>query len=370
MPRVANPRARLYRRGGLYYVDLRFGGRRKRVATLTSKLGDAEQIAERALAAFRAEVGAGGPTPGPQTLYCVGDAVAAFLEEGMSDLAEGTKTMYRSKGGILTQRLGPIDVRALTAEDVRGYIEWRRTEHSTKDHTIYKEIVTLRRALGHAELNGLVDGRWRLVVPAKFHTGYDPRDRWLEPEEYLRMLDQLKPQPREIKHGVPDRRLWLTVAVYTGGRVSELEAIQWSDVDFKRGFVVLRTAKVRHGKPRKPRHIPMAAELRSTLELASMVDGARRVGPIFPSPWANPALQLTRAAKKAKVIGPTETLCDNDLRRTFASWMLQGGASVKQVADLLGHGSTAMVEKVYGHLAEANRIDAVNRLPQFSREEA
>lgn len=365
MPRVANPRARLYKRAGLYYVDLRHGGRRKRVATLTSKLGEAEQIAERELAAFRAEVGIGPTAPGPQTVYCVGDAIADFLEQGMSDLAEGTKTMYRSKGGILTQRLGPVDVRALSAEDVRGYIEWRRTEHSTKDHTIYKEIVTLRRTLGHAEQRGLVDGRWRLVVPAKFNTGYDPRDRWLEPEEYLRMLEQLRPQQREVKHGVPDRRLWLTVACYTGGRVSELERIQWSDVDFKRGFVVLRTAKVRHGKPNKPRHIPMAAELRSTLEPASMDGDARRVGPMFPSPWANPALQLTRAARKAGIVGEHETLCDNDLRRTFASWMLQGGATVKQVADLLGHGSTAMVEKVYGHLAEANRIDAVNRLPRF-----
>src|ERR1043165_4879300 len=53
----------------------------------------------------------------------------------------------------------------------------------------------------------------------------------------------------------------------------------------------------------------------------------------------------------------------NDLRRTFASWLIQGGVSNRIVADLLGHASTRMVDLVYGHLDDATRRAAIARLP-------
>jgi len=40
----------------------------------------------------------------------------------------------------------------------------------------------------------------------------------------------------------------------------------------------------------------------------------------------------------------------NDLRRTFASWLKQRGVDSAIVARLLGHGSTKMVDLVYGRL--------------------
>jgi len=351
MPRVANPRARLYRKRGLYYVDLRFKGRRARVSCYTDKLGEAERIAERELAAFRASVGLDQAEDGarPSASYPVGDAIADWLRDGLSDNAPGTVRMYKSKGGTISDRIGKLDCRELRPDDVRGYLDWRREEHGTKEHTLAKELTTLRRALTFAEERGIIGGTWRASFPRRFKTGYQPRTRWLTLAEYRALLAAVE----------PCRRLWVQVACYTGGRVSELELLDWRDVDFRLGFVTLSTAKTRHGEARKPRHIPMAAELRKALK------AARGIGPVFPEPWQNPALMLTKTARAHGIIPANETLNDNDLRRTFASWMLQRGASVKEVADLLGHSSTAMVEKVYGHLARANLRAAVRRLPRF-----
>jgi len=47
--------------------------------------------------------------------------------------------------------------------------------------------------------------------------------------------------------------------------------------------------------------------------------------------------------------------------------MLQGGAHVKEAADLMGHGPIAMVEKIYGHLAAKNLMHAVARMPRFGK---
>ena len=54
----------------------------------------------------------------------------------------------------------------------------------------------------------------------------------------------------------------------------------------------------------------------------------------------------------------------NDLRRTFASWLEQRGEDSLVVARLLGHKSTAMVERVYGHLGDEQYRRAVERLPK------
>lgn len=53
----------------------------------------------------------------------------------------------------------------------------------------------------------------------------------------------------------------------------------------------------------------------------------------------------------------------NDLRRTFASWLVQARETNFVVSRLLGHSTTKMVDLVYGQLsAESLRI-AINKLP-------
>jgi integrase len=290
----------------------------------------------------------------------------------MGDIAAGTERMYRVKCRHVGRLLGGLDVAALTPEDVTRFIAVRR-EEGASSHTIAKELVALRRMLAHAERQGRVGPGWRACVPARFKTGYAPRDRWLTEDEYLLLVDAL-----------PDaRRIWLRAAVYLGGRESELRQIDWADVDLRLGFVAVRTAKVRKGEPVKVRHIPIADELRAALEAVPKV---ARKGPLLPC-WCNGALMVARYGQKAGILkAPVyervpsprgtkrgrllehgECLSPNDLRRTFASWMLQGGAQVKEVADLMGHGSIAMVEKIYGHLAAKNLVHAVARMPVFGK---
>ena len=343
---------RLYKRGKWWWADIFIDGRRQRESTGCEKRRDAEIYREQR----RRDLGDPTHLPAHEEALAMTTAITALDERGLGDVADGTARMYRSKCGHLARLLGDLDCHGLTSADVDRYIAARRDE-GAKDHTIAKELVTARKVLEFAEKEGRLRPGWRSAFPTRFRTGYDPRDRWLTEGEYLRMLDAVR----------PERRLWLQVAVYTGGRESELKRLAWADVDFGLGFVTLRTAKTRKGEPRRPRHMPMADELRAALEPESRnEDGERMTGRVFASPWANPALRLTQTARRIGVAAPTETLNDNDLRRTFASWMLQKGATVKEVADLLGHGSTAMVERVYGHLARQNLISAVGRLPRFT----
>lgn len=370
MRQPAKLRWHLIKRGPTWYIDVRAKGRpRQKISTGQSTKSAAERFADAWAEQFKASVG--DPTHDPENKaasYSVKSAVADFRERGMKG-AEGTKQMYRSKSGHWIRLLGDIDAGTIRAVDVDRYIEARRDEGAS-NHTLSKELTTGRRIFEFAEAERKIGREWRAQFPTDFKPGYDPRDRWLTVEEYEKLVDYLDNPKNQYQKGARERwhadgtrrSLWVTVAVFTGGRLSELQGLEWKDIDWQThgGFLTLRSAKVRHGNARKPRHIPLAPELREVLKPIK-----KDVGLVFPNGWANPALMLTRTARYAGIVGPTETLNDNDLRRTFASWMLQRGATVKEVADLLGHGSTAMVEKVYGHLAKQNLIDAVARLPRF-----
>ena len=50
------------------------------------------------------------------------------------------------------------------------------------------------------------------------------------------------------------------------------------------------------------------------------------------------------------------------LRKTFASWLVQGGASLQEVKELLGHSTVQITERHYAYLAPKNLRSAVAKL--------
>lgn len=95
-------------------------------------------------------------------------------------------------------------------------------------------------------------------------------------------------------------------------------------------------------------------------------------------PWGNVRRDLRAAVARAnrndtavaKGRRPLASRADpvhvpNDLRRTFASWLVQNDVPLLTVATLLGHSSTRMVEKVYGKLSAKNMDNAIAVLPAF-----
>lgn len=63
-----------------------------------------------------------------------------------------------------------------------------------------------------------------------------------------------------------------------------------------------------------------------------------------------------RTARKRAGLGTDVTA--NTLRHTFASWAVQAGVPLIKVAQALGHRSTQMVERHYGHLAPEHLDEA------------
>lgn len=236
----------------------------------------------------------------------------------------------------------PID--AVTKADVESARDWRRAQlhrapaeqrvrPGEKDGEIGIEhlLQTLRHMFNWAIAEGYVDHtpfkrHGVTVIRVKSGRG-NPRTRRLDDGEEERLL----------AHASPHLRALIVAALESGCRVGELLGLRWRDVRWAENVLLLAAVNT---KTREARDVPMTARLREILE-------ARRFGPNGtehpPDAFAfgNEAGERVgrihtawrAACRRANVAG----LHFHDLRREFASRLLESGAANHDVRDWLGH---------------------------------
>ncbi len=169
------------------------------------------------------------------------------------------------------------------------------------------------------------------------------RTRVLTREEQTEIIAAIKDEPF---------RNFVTAMLETGCRPSEVASVTAADVDLTLGVWVLekhKTAK-KTGKPRVVYLTPAMAELSKTLA-AKYPEGPLFRGPRNKKPFTRNGIRCRFKRLRKKLPHLKHFVCYN-LRHTFATRALVNGVGIAQVAELLGHSSTDMVSKVYGHLAE------------------
>ena len=308
----------LFRRGGVYYCWIRGKRYSTKCRTRRGALAVREKL-ERAIVdpVYRASYTA-----------TVGELCRVTLDEvarrGRSD---ATLEYYRSKLGHLVRIFEPsLAIAMLDASGVDDYIDMRRAEGASQ-HTVSKELGALRHVLRVAKRRGSFGADIDSLFPVGFGTEYEPRRRSLGVDEIPRLLAEL-----------PERwRGWTAFAIATGARKGEVERAKLEDVT---GLVVqLRGTKTALADDA----VAVPEMFRELLMLA--LELADPAGPMFGE-WKNATRDLADACTRAGI----EKVTPNDLRRTFATLLRAGGASVDLVARQLRHADSRMAERVYGRL--------------------
>ena len=136
-----------------------------------------------------------------------------------------------------------------------------------------------------------------------------------------------------------------------GLRVSELTTLRISDLFFNDGFIRVI------GKGDKQRLVPISETAKRRIEAYlllrhTMQTDARDADIVFLN---NKGRGLTRVMifhiikKAALAAGITKTISPHTFRHSFATHLLEGGASIRQVQEMLGHESILTTE-IYTHL--------------------
>lgn len=312
------------------------------------------------------------------------EAVEAYLAHvaDVRRLSSATVRAYRADLAALVAAIGDRPLSDVEVDDLREW-QWAATKAGQAKATAARRASTVRGLFGWAVEQGLLthDPSQRMVSPK--------RGRTLPAVATADALEAVLRDAAALAEGgdalaLRDHAL-LEVLYGSGARVSEVCGLDLDDVDHER-----RTLRLR-GKGDKERVVPygLPAEraLQAYLVRSRPVLRARAqsptpdegqvarpaVRPVCPAPGAERAVFL--GAKGAR-LGPravhalvsrtlaprvgVEALGPHALRHSAATHLLDGGADLRAVQEILGHASLGTTQ-IYTHVS-AERLREAYRL--------
>jgi len=221
--------------------------------------------------------------------------------------------------------------------------------------TIARRLTALRTFMGYLTQEGIVQSDPSRVVSAPRTPRRLPS---LVPQDVLRTLLDA-PDP-ETPVGVRDRAV-LEMLYASGVRVSELTGLSLDRLDLRSGMATVM------GKGSKERMVPLhpfaVRRVRDYLERSrpALVRSADP-GTVFLSIRGNPlSADAVRRLLKTHLAsaGAATALSPHSLRHTFATHLLEGGADLRTVQELLGHVALSTTQ-IYTHVS-MKRLKDVHR---------
>lgn len=268
------------------------------------------------------------------------DTKLTDVDRGSLDEYVETRTVAGASAATIRREMNNLQ-RIMTLALSRGYIR----EHPFKGW----ERPKVEEGGAPRYLDDTEEARLRTALADRDERAKRERvtaNKWRAAREY-ELLPEL---PHYADHLTP----MVLVSLGTGLRYGELTGLEWQHVNMN--FKVL-TVTAATAKGQKTRHVPMNDEVLDALAkwkeqtsggkgLVFMhIDGSR-IGTVKTA-W----LALLKEAK-------IEGFRWHDLRHTFASKLVQRGASLAVVRDLLGHGDFKLTLR-YAHINERQKTDAV-----------
>lgn len=146
----------------------------------------------------------------------------------------------------------------------------------------------------------------------------------------------------------------VVMALSTGARKNEIMSLQWKDVDLKKGVIILHETKndERRAIPLQGHALELAKELYQERALhTELLFPSRRHSKTKP-------IELQKLWEEALTASKIKDFRFHDLRHSAASYLAMNGASISEIAAVLGHKTLQMVKR-YSHLSEAHTSKVV-----------
>lgn len=252
-------------------------------------------------------------------------------------------------------------IASANADLIRGFLAYLG-EQQYSAATMARKIATLRSFYKWADKRGLADSNPMTLIRTPRQAKRLPKAITIEQVEKLLSA----PGDAEVL-GCRDRAM-LETLYSTGIRVSELVGMNQEDADLAGQALQIR------GKGRKERVVPLGSH--AVGSIARYIERAKNdpvFKPYFESQRPGTPLFLNKHGgrmsarsvrrkldKYLKQAGLDPTISPHTLRHSFATHLLDNGADLRSVQELLGHQSLSTTQ-VYTHLTTQRINDAYHR---------
>ena len=290
----------------------------------------------------------------------LGDYLDRWLDEHVRlTVKASTLGRYRQMARRLKPFLGELALRDLRPPHIQGAYA-----HLLSDGLAARTVLHHHRLLKQALKQAV---RWGLIA-------INPADAVTPPRAQRREMRTLSPEDLAlVEAAAPDDefRGLIRVAVTTGLRLGELLGLQWRDIDFEGGrMLIQRTASyqdrqttlgpLKSGKSHRP--VALSQGTLTVLREQRARQRAHRleIGPayrdadlVFPAAdgTVQPPYRISGRFRDLVARVGLEGIRFHDLRHTMATLALGAGVHVKVVSERLGHSTTQITLDTYSHVS-------------------
>lgn len=283
-----------------------------------------------------------------------------------------------SKNTILSYQTDLLEAKSFWREN-GGFVDWDKIQ--TRDIEVYLQSMAERKLSRNSQMRKMSSLRsfYRFLAKRKLIKVDPTQTIVLRTEE--RKLPQFfyAPEMKQVisslqgNTALTERNLALFELFYTTGmRVSEVSSLKINQVDFDLQMILV------HGKGNKDRYVAFDDKTKSALQ--NYLENARPklLGSkadqdfIFLNNQGQPLTDrgieyiMQRTFNKAGISGKVHP---HELRHTFATAMLNNGADLRTVQELLGHENLSTTQ-IYTHVTMAHLQDEYQKFfPRNSRED-
>ena len=243
---------------------------------------------------------------------------------------------------------GNLPLDSITLQMIEGF----KTEllKSKSQTTVNITLRCLQAAMEKAVKWGYIGGNpFKEVSQIKTPEGNEPFMKTNEIKELLKVIK------------VSLYHKFISTALYTGMRVTEICNLKWEDVDFDHHKIHVRNTIGFSTKSKKERTIPLhpkvSVALKGVERNGSPFIFLKESGEILDKDLMNKVFR--RYCKRA---GLDERYHFHTLRHTFASHLAIKGVSLYFIQKMLGHQSIETTARIYAHLQPEPLLDAVKQL--------
>jgi len=243
--------------------------------------------------------------------------------------------------------------------DVRGFIA-EQIKKGLNKTTVSRRLASIRSFFKFLCREGYIKSNPAKLVPNPKIPKLLPR--FLSVDDVFSLVEK----PEGIGF-IPVRDKAILELLYSSGlRVSELSGLNIDDLNIKGNLIKIR------GKGKKERIVPVGSKAIDAIK-SYMIDRM-----LLKS--KDRALFLNRmgtrltdrgvrriVVKYAKALTISGQIGPHTLRHTFATHLLQGGADLRVIQELLGHSSLSTTQK-YTHLDITHLMDIYDKAHPFARE--
>ncbi len=268
--------------------------------------------------------------------------IASFLLHlrNEKNVSPHTERGYRSDLEQLAKFFGDRDLAGIGHQDLRQFLG-HLISRKVKKSSLARKLSAVRAFFKYLDREGIVQGNpARLIATPK-------QDKRLP--SVLTVDDALRLMNAPEGDAVDDLRdhAVLETLYSTGIRASELVGINFEDINRNDHLIRIR------GKGRKERIVPVGRKALDAIDVyAARKNNSDKGSPVFTGPSGK---RLTaRTVQRIldnyrKKLGLSQKASPHTLRHSFATHLLESGADLRAIQELLGHASLSTTQR-YTHV--------------------